>query len=220
MVRFRLLKSKWRKKDTTIKGPVPEKKGEHGEYFETVTTKDSQETQGQITQGQMMVSEYGLSRKEKLTIEQKLTGNNQGELQEKTWEKTSTENLDEIRKLIDKDKLKMEKTLEKKGEKKELPREIIQKTGELAPELIRGNIIDREIIYETSGGYVVKVTYRDNGQIESDYYSVSKIYDVEHALDDIHSYKPIVQEKKGDKKEQKEKDKEGFLKKSLGKLRI
>ncbi|GEM_PF-5154096 len=213
MVRFRLLKSKWRKKDKTVESPLTEKTGDQGEYSETVTTKDYQDTQGQ-----MMVSEYGLSKDEKLDMEKKITGSYRGELQEKTWEKTATENLDEIRKLIDKDKLQIQNTQEKKVEKKEIPRESIQKTEELAPELIKGNIIDREIIYETAGGYVVKVTYKDNGQVETDYYSVSKIYDVEHALDNIQSYKPIVQEKKPEKKEQKDKD--SFLKKSLGKLRI
>ena len=216
MVRFRLLKSKWRKQDKTGENISAEKTGNHGEYSEIVATKDYRDTQGQ-----MMVSEYGLSREEKQDMEKKITGSYRGELQEKTWEKTAQENLDEIRKLIDKDKLQIERTPEKKAEEKEdIPRESIKKTEELAPELIKGNIIDREIIYETSGGYVVKVTYKDNGQVESDYYSVSKIYDVEHALDNIQSYKPIVQEKKPEKKEQKDKDKDGFLKKSLGKLRI
>ena len=216
MVRFRLLKSKWRTKGKTVETQSPPRKtGDHGEYFETVTTKDYHDTHGQ-----MMVSEYGLTREEKFNMEKKITGSHQTELQEKTWEKTATENLDEIRKLIDKDKLHIERVREKEDEKKEFSREGIQKTEELAPELIKGDIIDREIIYETAGGYVVKVTYKDNGQIESDYYSVSKIYDVEHALDNIHSYKPIIQEKKPEKKEQKDNDKEGFLKKSLGKLRI
>lgn len=215
MVRFRLLKSKWRKKDTTGKNIQIEKTGDHGEYSEIVTTKDYQDTQKQI-----MVSEYGLSRGEKQDVEKKITGSHRGELQEKTWEKTAPENLDEIRKLIDKDKLQIEKIQEKSVQKKEKTlSENIKKTKDLAPELIKGNIIDREIIYETSGGYVVKVTYKDNGQVESDYYSVSKIYDVEHALDNIQSYKPIIQEKKPEIKEKKEKD-EGFLKKSLGKLRI
>ncbi len=216
MVRFRLLKSKWRKQDKIGESTSAEKTGNHGEYSEIVTTKDYRDTQGQI-----MVSEHGLYREEKQDMEKKITGSHPGELQEKTWEKTAPENLDEIRKLIDKDKLQIERTQEKKAEKKEdISRENIKKTEELAPELIKGNIIDREIIYETSGGYVVKVTYKDNGQVESDYYSVSKIYDVEHALDSIQSYKPIIQEEKPEKKEQKDKDKDGFLKKSLGKLRI
>jgi len=215
MVRFRLLKSKWRKKDKTGKNTPVEKTGDQGEYSEIVTTKDYQDAQGKI-----MVPEYGLSREEKKDMEKGITGTHRGEFQEKTWEKTAPENLDEIRKLIDKDKLQIEKTPEKQVQKKEeTPSENLKKTKELAPELIKGAIIDREIIYETSGGYVVKVTYKDNGQVESDYYSVSKIYDVEHALDNIQSYKPIVQEKKPELKEKKEKD-ENFLKKSLGKLRI
>jgi len=216
MVRFRLLKSKWRKKNKKVETPLTGKTDDHGEYSDTVTTKDYQNTQGRL-----MISEYGLSREEKINAEKKTRGGYQGELQEKAWEKTATENLDEIRKLIDKDKLQTQKTQEKKVQKKEeLPLESIKKTEGLAPELIRGDIIDREIIYETAGGYVVKVTYRDNGQVESEYYSVSKIYDVEHALDKIQSYKPIIQEKKSEEKEQKDKDTDSFFKKSLGKLRI
>jgi hypothetical protein len=211
MVRFRLLKSKWRKKDRTVKYPSAVGTEEHGQYSEIVTTRDYQGTQGK-----MMIPEHGLLKKEKLDLEKKISESHHGELQEKTWEKTAKENLDEIRTLIDKDKLP--KITKKNVEKKEIPQESILKTEDLAPELIKGNIIDREIIYETSGGYVVKVTYRDNGQVETDYYSVSKIYDVEHTLDTIQSYKPIIQEKKPEIKEQKDKD--SFLKKSLGKLKI
>ena len=52
MVRFRLLKSKWRKKNKKVETPLIGKTGDHGEYSDTVTTKGYQNTQGQ-----MMISE-------------------------------------------------------------------------------------------------------------------------------------------------------------------
>jgi hypothetical protein len=211
MVRFRLLKSKRSKTERVLEEGFGEIKGDKGEYSEIVTTKDYQNNQGQ-----MMVSEYGLSAAEKKDREKKITGSYSKELKEKKWEKTAKENLDEIRTLIDKDIL--QKPQETRVEQKEIIKESPLETKEVAPELIHGDIIDREIVYETSGGYVVKVTYRDNGRIETNYYSVSKIYDVEHALDNIQSYKPIFREKPPEKKERDIKD--SFFKKSLGKLRI
>ena len=210
MVRFRLLKSKW-KNEGTNEDHLGEKTGDKGEYSEIVTTNDYQKNQGQ-----MMVSEYGLSATEKKEREKGLIGDYSEELKEKKWEKTAKENLDEIRNLIDNEIL--QKPLKSTPEKEDVKKEIPLKTEKLAPELIRGDIIDREIIYETSGGYVVKVTYRDNGRIQTDYYSVSKIYDVEHALDNIQSYKPVFREKTPEKNEQDIKD--SFFKKSFAKLRI
>ena len=72
--------------------------------------------------------------------------------------------------------------------KKPEPLETPVKTEEMMPELIQGNVLDREIVYETPGGYVVKVTFKDNEEIETTYYSVSKIQDVEHALDNFKQY--------------------------------
>jgi hypothetical protein len=58
---------------------------------------------------------------------------------------------------------------------------------------IPGLIINREVIYESDGGFVVKVVYKEFDQVKTAYYSVSKVEGIEQALDDLSSYVPIVE---------------------------
>lgn len=211
MVRFRLRKRKeiqeTRLDDTTAEGTV----SMEGEYYKTLATHEHQ-----VSDGRMVVPEYGLSQDEKTAIEKNITAEGQRDLAEKNWEKTAKEDLDEIRTLIDQDVMK--KPVKKIEKKEEIPPPTPIKDDEVhpPPEPIKGSVIDREIIYETPGGYVVKVTYREDDKIDSTYYSISKIHDVEHALDNIRDYKPTFTPKTPLVKEEEKKD--GFLKKTMEKL--
>jgi len=89
---------------------------------------------------------------------------------EKEWKKTAKENIEEIERIVDegverKKKIKEEKKIEEE--------------------------IKKEVLYSSKGGYILKITKND----KIDYYLITKVENIEEAIDKISSYKPLIEEK-------------------------
>jgi hypothetical protein len=132
-------------------------------------------------------------------------------LKEKSWEKSAKESLEEIERNID-------EGLEKEEKEEEIFEEREHEEFLEPSEKIKGKIINRKIVYETAGGYVVKVVYKEEDRVKTSYYSVSKVEGIEQALDEIHKYKPIVEtsEIKKVESEYEEKGKKSFFESIFG----
>lgn len=162
-----------------------------------------------------LLSQFSLSHEEKKSLEKEMFGETE-ELKERKWEKTAPESLEEIEKIIDEGlgkEIKGEVVVEEEVE--------IEREEEISPEgeKLRGRVINREIVYETPGGYVVKVVYREGDEIKTSYYSVSKVEGIEHFLDELQTYKPVVKpsEEISLPTEKEVKEEKSFLDKFLGK---
>ncbi|MCD6146539.1 MAG: hypothetical protein J7J34_00850 [Thermoplasmata archaeon] len=191
------------------------------EYSEILLSEPDEEKKEKIKGKEYVLPEFYLSHNEKKSLEDDAFGDSDEELKEKSWEKTAKESLHEIERIID------EGLIEKEEEEEEIFEEgKEEKHGEsIEPgEQIYGKIINREVVYETPGGYVVKVISKEGGRVKTSYYSVSKVEGIEQALDDLKKYKPIIEESeipmlaenKAEKVEDS-KDKKSFFDGILGK---
>ena len=127
-------------------------------------------------------------------------------------ERISREDIGEIEKRIDEGKTRI-------GERKEVE----PKMGE-----ILGEVLNKELVYETPGGYVMEISYKDEKGVRKSHYSISRMEKIESALDDIRSYKPRIIEEPEEKVEsveeveeikEKESKKKGFRKRIDGLLK-
>lgn len=129
-------------------------------------------------------------------------------------ERISREDIGEIEKRIDEGKTRI-------GERKEAE----PKMGE-----IPGEVLNKELVYETPGGYVMEISYKNEKGVKKSHYSISRMERIESALDDIRSYKPRIIEEPEEKvesveevgevgktREIKESKKKGFRKR-IGRL--
>ncbi len=131
-------------------------------------------------------------------------------------ERISREDIGEIEKRIDEGKTRI-------GERKEVE----PKMGE-----IPGEVLNKELVYETPGGYVMEISYKNEKGVKKSHYSISRMERIESALDDIRSYKPRIIEEPEEKvesveevgevgktREIKESKKKGFRKRIGGLLK-
>jgi len=121
---------------------------------------------------EFVLPEFSLKHEEKKRLEEEYFGGYEEYLKEKSWEKRSRESIEEIEKAID-------EGLERKGKEK------VAKEEEK---------IKKEIIYSSKKGFIVKVSYKEGEEEKVSYYLVTKIEDIEEALDRISTYKPIIEE--------------------------
>ncbi|KAA0002502.1 MAG: hypothetical protein FE044_02915 [Thermoplasmata archaeon] len=122
------------------------------------------------------VPEFSLPHEEKKKLEEEYFGGNEDKVKEKRWEKRAKESLKEIERMID-EGLTKKKEEEKKEEKKEEKEEV-----------------KKEIIYEGKNGYIMKVSKKEGNEYKISYYLVTKIENIEEALDKLSSYKPIIED--------------------------
>jgi len=120
------------------------------------------------------VPEFSLPHEKKKKIEEEYFGGNEDKIKEKRWEKRAKESLKEIERIIDEGLVNREEKIEEK-------REIKEETT-------------KEIIYEGKNGYILKVSKIDGGEKKISYYLVTKIDNIEEAIDKISSYKLIIEE--------------------------
>ena len=121
---------------------------------------------------EFILPEFSLNHKEKKKMEKEYFDGYEDFLKEKKWEKRAKESIKEIEKAID-------EGLERKKEKKEEEKE---------------KEIKKEIIYSSKRGFIVKISYAERGERKVAYYLITKIEDIEEALDRISTYKPIIEE--------------------------
>ena len=166
-------------------------------YSDTLLSEPDENCRKIARGKEYVLPEFHMSHEEKKTVEQNTFGGGEETLKEKNWEKQASESLDGIRSFIDTGQL-VEKTTEEEG-----PKDIYEdinsgSQGELSDVMhahpISGTIINREIIYDTDGGFVVKVIFKEDDQVKTSYYSVSKMEGIEQALDDLSSYEPIIED--------------------------
>jgi len=162
---------------------------QEAEYSEILLSEPDEEKKEKIKGKEYVLPEFYLSHDEKKSLEEDAFGDSDEELKEKSWEKSAKESLHEIEKIIDEGLIGGEEEEEIFEEKEEKREESIE-----PGEQIYGKIINREVVYETPGGYVVKVISKEGGSIKTTYYSVSKVEGIEQALDDLQKYKPIIEE--------------------------
>lgn len=163
---------------------------EETEYSEVLLSEPEEGEKKGIKGKEYVLPEFYLSHEEKKSAEEETFGDSDEKLKEKSWEKRARETLGEIEKIIDEgmlEKEEKEEIFEEEPEPEEPPGEFMD-----SPEKIKGMIINREIIYETPGGYVVKVVSKEGGSVKTSYYSVSKVEGIEQALDDLQKYKPVI----------------------------
>ena len=123
---------------------------------------------------EFILPEFMLKYKEKKGMEEEYFGGYEEYLKEKSWEKRSQETVKEIERAID-EGLEKAPSPEKEEKKKE-------------------ENVQREIIYSSKRGYIVKLTCREGEETNVSYYLVTKIEDIEEAIDRISSYRPIIEE--------------------------
>ncbi len=165
---------------------------EEAEYSEILLSEPDEEKKESIKGKEYVLPEFYLSPDEKKSMEEETFGDSDSELKEKSWEKRAKESLEDIEKTIDGGLLENEE--EEILEEETLPDKEETNNILTSPEEIKGKIINREIVYETSGGYVVKVIAKEGGRVQTSYYSVSKVEGIEQALDDLQKYKPVIED--------------------------
>ncbi|HEC75930.1 MAG TPA: hypothetical protein ENI33_01570 [Thermoplasmatales archaeon] len=121
---------------------------------------------------EFILPEMSVKHEEKKSIEKEYFEGYEDFLKEKNWEKISREDIEEIERKID-------EGLEKKKNSEKIKKE---------------EKIEKEVIYSSKRGYIVKVTSTEEGETKVSYYLITKIEDIEEALDRISSYKPIIEE--------------------------
>ncbi len=127
---------------------------------------------------EFILPEFMAKHKEKKAMENEYFGGYEEFLQEKTWEKRSSEAIREIEKVVDEGLEQIVSTqLEPPGESR----------------------TTRELIYSSKRGYIVKLTCNENGKTRVGYYLVTKIEDIEEAIDRISSYWPLIENGEGEK---------------------
>jgi hypothetical protein len=183
----------WDEKEHTELEDTPWDEKEHTEVeFSDVLVSQAADKKDPIKGKEYLVSQFSLNHEEKKVAEQEVFSDT-GKIREKEWEKTARENLDEIEQRIDGG---LEGVSVQQDTVREEEEKVLEKTEvDIMPtdaERVYGNIISKEVIYETPGGYVVKVSYLENDDIKTSYYSVSRVDGIEFSLDEIKAYKPIV----------------------------
>lgn len=121
---------------------------------------------------EFILPEMSLKHEEKKSMEKEYFEGYEDFLKEKSWEKMAKESIEEIERKID-EGLEKKRSVEK-----------IKKGGE----------VEKEVIYSSKRGYIVKVTSMEGDETKVSYYLITKIEDIEEALDKISSYKPIIEE--------------------------
>lgn len=120
---------------------------------------------------EFILPEMSLKHEEKKSIEKEYFEGYEDFLKEKNWEKMAKEDIEEIEKKID-------EGLEKKRSIKKIK---------------KGEGVEKEVIYSSKRGYIVKVTSMEGDERKVSYYLITKIENIEEALDKISSYKPIIE---------------------------
>jgi len=164
---------------------------EEATYSSVLISEVSQAEQTEIEKKEYTLPEFCLSPAEKKAAETDAFGDGEERVVEKNWEKTAPESLEEIEQYIDEDRLTEEEIPEHETFV-ESSEETLQEAER--PEDITGTIIAKEIVYETDGGYVLKVTAKEDDEVQTSYYSVSRVDGIEQALDKIQDYKPTVKQ--------------------------
>jgi len=122
---------------------------------------------------EFVLPEFSFPHEKKKKMEEEYFSGNEDKITEKSWEKRSRESLKEIERIID-------EGLEKREENKE--REEAEQ------------IEKKEIIYEGKNGYIMKISKKEGEEYKVSYYLVTKIDNIEEAIDKISSYKPIIED--------------------------
>ncbi|HEC88383.1 MAG TPA: hypothetical protein ENI52_03610 [Thermoplasmata archaeon] len=121
---------------------------------------------------EFILPEMSVKHEEKKSMEKEYFEGYEDFLKEKNWEKRARESIEEIERKID------------EGLEKKINAEKIEREGK----------IEKEVIYSSKRGYIVKITSTEEGETKVSYYLITKIEDIEEALDRISSYKPIIEE--------------------------
>lgn len=127
---------------------------------------------------EFILPEFMLKHTEKKESEKDYFSGYEEFLTEKDWEKRAKETLKEIEKVID-------------GGLETIPKEI--KEEELTEPT------QKEILYSSKRGYIVKLKSKNGDETNIGYYLVTKIDDIEDALDKISMYRPVIDEEDGKK---------------------
>jgi len=126
---------------------------------------------------EFILPEFSLKHEEKKKMEKEYFEGYEDFLMEKRWEKRAKESIKEIERAIDEG--------------------LERKVKGIKPEQKEG--VEREIIYSSKRGFIVKVVYNKGEERKIAYYLVTKIDDIEEAIDMISSYRPLIEEEE-DKK--------------------
>ncbi|MCD6512058.1 MAG: hypothetical protein J7K61_00440 [Thermoplasmata archaeon] len=122
---------------------------------------------------EFVLPEFSLPYERKRKMEEEYFSGMEDKLKEKTWEKRAKESLKEIERLIDEG----------------LENKMTEKNPEKSQEKVK-----KEIIYEGKDGYIMKVSRIEGGEEKISYYLVTKVENIEEAIDKISSYKPIIED--------------------------
>jgi hypothetical protein len=167
-------------------------------YSGILLSEPDEACRGKIRGKEYVLPEYHMIHMEKKAVEQETFGGGEENLKEKGWEKEAPETLEEIRNQIDAGLL--EEKIKEAEEFEDIYEEAVpipanEPADWMHTHPVPGTIINREIIYDTDGGFVVKVIYKEGDQIKTSYYSVSKVEGIEQALDDLASFEPIIEDR-------------------------
>lgn len=167
-------------------------------YADVLLSEPDEECRDTLRGKEYVLPEFYLNHQEKKALEQETFAEEEEKLKEKNWDKQAPETLEEIHRRID-EGLQVEEVEEKVEEREELfegPAARSEEVPEwLSGQRVSGTIINREVVYDTEGGFVVKVVYKENDEVKTSYYTVSKVEGIEQALDDLASYQPVIEER-------------------------
>lgn len=133
-------------------------------------------------EGDLVLAQRRFDRPTKMRMESLITSAPEGALAEKGWHPQHKTSLPTIHRAVDKLRVRRVKT-GKWLKAKFKP--VAAKPPARRLELIPAHIIAKRIVYETEGGFVVEVTYRDLGETRKKFFTVSSRGGRERALSDI-----------------------------------
>lgn len=136
------------------------------------------------TDGDLVLNQKRFDRPTKIRMESLITSEPERAFAEKGWHPQHRTNIQSIHRAVDKLRVRRVKT----GQwLKTQFKPVAAKPPARRIELIPANILSKRIVYETEGGFVVEVTYRDLGETRKKFFTVSSRGGRERALSNIQS---------------------------------
>lgn len=136
----------------------------------------------------LYLKEKNFDRPTKLALEARITTSPRTALSEKSWHPAHRNSLKSIHEGVDKLKVKPARLVGDSW----LKTQFKARSEAVRREVIPGNILSKRIVYETEGGFVVEVTFREGGETRKKFFTVNTRQGRQKALESIQSGKQAI----------------------------
>lgn len=164
--------------------PTPSWAPEPAPEPEPAVAADLQPHVGEDEQG-LFLKEHRFDRPTKMALESRVTTSPRTALAEKAWHPAHRTSLKALHDSVDRLKIKPARLVGDGW----LKTQFKPRTETTRREVIPGNILSKRVVYETEGGFVVEVTFREGGETRKKFFTVNTRGGRRKALETIQSGK-------------------------------